>query len=142
MLRPGALGAYPQATAIRRQRLPTRDNPAMSLVYSTDAGRMCPTCRQPAAACTCKAAAAVSTFPDGTVRVSRETKGRAGKGVTLVKGLGLAEPALTAWAKAMKATCGTGGTVKDGVVELQGDHVVLVMDKLKQQGRTVKRTGG
>ncbi len=76
------------------------------------------------------------------MRVSRETKGRAGKGVTLVKGLGLAEPELTAWAKAMKATCGTGGTVKDGVVELQGDHVVLVMDKLKQQGRPVKRTGG
>ena len=57
----------------------------MSLVYSTDAGRMCPTCRQPATACTCKSAAAVSTFPDGAVRVSRETKGRAGKGVTLVK---------------------------------------------------------
>lgn len=114
----------------------------MSLVYSTDAGRMCPACRQPAGQCTCRRAAAVSTFPDGAVRVSRETKGRAGKGVTLVKGLGLADPELTAWAKAMKATCGTGGTVKDGVVELQGDHVTLVMAQLQKQGRAVKRTGG
>jgi translation initiation factor 1 len=114
----------------------------MSLVYSTDAGRMCPACRQPAGQCTCRTAAAVSTFPDGAVRVSRETKGRAGKGVTLVKGLGLVDPELTAWAKAMKATCGTGGTVKDGVVELQGDHVTLVMAQLQKQGRAVKRTGG
>ena len=142
MLRPGALGAYPQATAIRRQRLPTRDNPPMSLVYSTDAGRMCPACRRPIGQCACSKSALSTPPTDGIVRVSRETKGRAGKGVTLVKGLGLAEPELTVWAKAMKATCGTGGTVKDGVVELQGDHVVLVMDKLKQQGRTVKRTGG
>lgn len=114
----------------------------MSLVYSTDAGRMCPTCRQPATQCTCKSAVNVSTFPDGAVRVSRETKGRAGKGVTLVKGLGLVDPELTAWAKAMKATCGTGGTVKEGVVELQGDHVELVMERLRAQGRAVKRTGG
>ena len=114
----------------------------MTLVYSTEAGRMCPACRQPATGCTCRAAGAVSTFADGAVRISRETKGRAGKGVTVVRGLGLAEPELTAWAKAMKATCGTGGTVKDGVVELQGDHVLGVTAQLQKQGRTVKRVGG
>lgn len=114
----------------------------MGLVYSTDAGRMCPTCRQPATSCRCQAASTVSSFPDGAVRVSRETKGRAGKGVTIVRGLNLAEPELTTWAKAMKATCGTGGTVKDGTVELQGDHVTLVMERLKAQGRQVKRVGG
>jgi translation initiation factor 1 len=114
----------------------------MALVYSTDAGRMCPTCRQPAASCQCGAVSAVSSFPDGAVRIGRETKGRAGKGVTVVRGLALAEPELTAWAKAMKAVCGTGGTVKDGVVELQGDHVALVTQRLEAQGRRVLRTGG
>ena len=114
----------------------------MSLVYSTDAGRMCPACRQPATRCTCKAAAPAPVFADGAVRVSRETKRRNGKGVTLIKGLGLAEPALTQWAKAIKATCGSGGTVKDGVVEVQGDHVERVMAELVRQGRAVKRTGG
>jgi len=84
----------------------------------------------------------VSAFPDGAVRVSREKKGRSGKEVTLIKGLGLAEPEITAWAKGMKATCGTGGTVKDGVVELQGDHVAVVTAQLQKQGRAVKRTGG
>jgi len=67
----------------------------MSLVYSTDTGRMCPACRQPADRCTCRATPVVSAFPDGTVRVSRETKGRAGKVVTLIKGLGLADPEIT-----------------------------------------------
>ena len=114
----------------------------MSLVYSTDSGRVCPACRQPADRCTCRAATAVSTFPDGAVRVSRETKGRAGKGVTLIRGLGLVDPEITTWAKAMKALCGTGGTVKEGVVELQGDHVVAVMAHLQKQGRAVKRAGG
>jgi len=114
----------------------------MSLVYSTDMGRMCPDCRQPTDRCTCRAASAVSAFPDGAVRVSRETKGRAGKVVTLIKGLGLADPEISVWAKAIKATCGTGGTVKDGIVELQGDHVVPVMAQLQKQGRAAKRTGG
>ena len=114
----------------------------MSLVYSTDTGRMCPACRQPTDRCTCRATPVVSAFPDGAVRVSRETKGRAGKVVTLIKGLGLADPEITVWAKAIKATCGTGGTVKDGVVELQGDHVLAVMAQLQKDGRAAKRTGG
>ena len=109
------------------------------LVYSTDSGRMCPTCRLAVAACIC----GQKTAPvgDGIVRVSRETKGRAGKGVTLVKGLPLDAAALAQTAKQLKAACGSGGTVKDGVVEVQGDHCEKVIEFLKKQGWTVKRAG-
>ena len=91
---------------------------------------------------------AVATRPafagpgDGIVRVSRQTKGRAGKGVTLVKGLDLDDVALTALGKQLKTACGSGGTVKDGVIEVQGDHVERVMELLKAQGHSVKRAGG
>ncbi len=119
-----------------------KSRPASSgLVYSTDSGRMCPTCRQPLAQCRCNAAPARPTG-DGVVRVSRETKGRAGKGVTLVRGLPLDDAALVALGKQLKALCGSGGTVKDGVIEVQGDHCERVIDALKAQGYTVKRAGG
>jgi translation initiation factor 1 len=111
------------------------------LVYSTDAGRMCPTCRRPKANCTCKSNQAVPKG-DGVVRVSRETKGRAGKGVTMVKGLALDPVALNELGKQLKTTCGSGGTVKDGVIEVQGDHVERVMEALKAKGFVVKRAGG
>jgi translation initiation factor 1 len=78
---------------------------------------------------------------DGIVRVSRETKGRKGKGVTLVKGLDLDDAALTALAKQLKAACGSGGTVKDGVIEIQGDHLDKLLELLTQQGHRVKRAG-
>ena len=112
------------------------------LVYSTDAGRMCPDCRQPKAQCACKAAAAAVPAGDGTVRVSRQTKGRGGKAVTVVKGVPLAEQALVLLGKTLKTACGSGGTVKDGVIEVQGDHVERVMETLKAQGYSVKRAGG
>ena len=102
---------------------------------------MCPACRQPVAQCVCRQAAAVPAG-DGVVRVSRETKGRGGKAVTLVKGLALQADALSGLGKQLKAACGSGGTVKDGVIEIQGDHVDKVMTALKAQGHTVKRAGG
>lgn len=111
------------------------------LVYSTESGRMCPECRQPVLACVCKKQAPLSKG-DGTVRVSRETKGRGGKAVTLVKGLALDGMALNALCKQLKAVCGSGGTVKDGVIEVQGDHCDRVLDALKKQGHTAKRAGG
>lgn len=111
------------------------------LVYSTDSGRVCPDCRQPVLQCLCRAEL-VSGAPDGVVKVSRETQGRGGKAVTVVRGLGLAGEALTAQAKALKAACGSGGTAKDGVVEIQGDHVAKVVAWLQARGRTVKRAGG
>jgi len=111
------------------------------LVYSTDSGRMCPQCRQPLAQCSCHTAVN-RPAGDGIVRVSRQTKGRAGKGVTLVKGLDLDDAALIALGKLLKTACGSGGTVKEGVIEVQGDHVERVMDMLKAQAYTVKRAGG
>ena len=111
------------------------------LVYSTDSGRMCPTCRLPISNCKCKAAPA-RPAGDGVVRVSRETKGRAGKGVTLVRGVPLDDAALTVLGKQLKALCGSGGTVKEGTIEVQGDHCERVMEALKAQGYTVKRAGG
>ena len=110
------------------------------LVYSTDAGRMCPDCRQPIANCICKAQALPKT--DGVVRVSRETKGRGGKSVTLVQGLALDSLALAALGKQLRAACGSGGTAKDGVIEVQGDHCDAVMAALQKQGYNVKRAGG
>jgi translation initiation factor 1 len=112
------------------------------LVYSTDSGRMCPQCRQPVAQCRCSAASAVRAPGDGVVRVSRETKGRAGKGVTLVRGLALDPVALVALGKQLKTACGSGGTVKDGVIEVQGDHCERIVETLKSQGFSVKRAGG
>ncbi|WP_332749450.1 translation initiation factor Sui1 [Hydrogenophaga sp.] len=111
------------------------------LVYSTEAGRMCPTCRQPVAQCVCKQATVVPAG-DGVVRVSRETKGRGGKAVTLVKGVAMEAQDLAALGKQLKAACGSGGTVKDGVIEIQGDHVEKVMAALQARGHTVKRAGG
>ena len=118
-----------------------------SLVYSTESGRICPDCNQPVAQCQCAAnkkalAAAEAASTDGIVRVQRETKGRGGKSVTLVRGLGLDADALDALAKQLKAACGSGGTVKDGVIEVQGDHVVTVMAALQKLGHKVKRVGG
>jgi len=114
------------------------------LVYSTDAGRMCPDCRQPVASCICKAQAQAQHLSktDGVVRVSLQTKGRGGKSVTLVKGLPLDAGGLAALAKQLRNACGTGGTVKDGVVEVQGDHVATVMVALQKQSYVVKRAGG
>jgi len=115
-----------------------RTSETMSLVYSTDSGRMCPTCRQPQASCICgKKTAPVG---DGIVRVSREK--RSGKVVSLVKGLALDEAALTALGKQLKATCGSGGTVKDWIIEIQGDHVEKLMAFLTKAGHKVKRVGG
>jgi translation initiation factor 1 len=111
------------------------------LVYSTEGGRMCPQCRKPLGECVC-ASAPPRAPGDGVVRVSRETKGRGGKAVTLVRGLPLDDAALAALGKRIKTACGSGGTVKDAVIEVQGDHCERVMDWLKKEGWSVKRAGG
>lgn len=101
---------------------------------------MCPACRRPVAQCLCKAKAVPAG--DGTVRVRRETGGRGGKTVTAVRGLPLAAEPLAALAKRLRSACGAGGTVKDGVLELQGDHVERVIALLQEEGFVVKRAGG
>ena len=75
------------------------------------------------------------------MRVQRETQGRGGKAVTVVRGLALNAEALVAMGKQLKAVCGSGGTVKDGQIELQGDHVERVLEYLKKKGLTAKRGG-
>ena len=120
-----------------------KSNPASALVYSTEAGgRMCPDCGAPMAQCRCRQIQARAPATDGIVRVSHETKGRKGKGVTVVKGLALDAAALAAVGKQLKTACGSGGTAKDGVIEIQGDHRELVIAALSKQGHTVKRAGG
>jgi translation initiation factor 1 len=111
------------------------------LVYSTESGRMCPSCRHPAAQCVCHAKQVIAAT-DGIVRVSRETKGRGGKAVTLVRGLALDAGALGSLGKQLRSACGSGGTVKDGVIEVQGDHCDRVIERLQAQGFSVKRAGG
>lgn len=111
------------------------------LVYSTDVGRTCPACRRAVAQCACSKAAAVPPG-DGVVRISRETKGRGGKAVTVIRGLALDAASLDKLAKQLKAACGSGGTVKEGVVEVQGEHGDRVAALLQAQGHKVKRAGG
>ena len=113
---------------------------AGGLVYSTDTGRVCPVCRQAVAGCTCRQAAAPKG--DGVVRVSLQTKGRGGKSVTLVKGLALNQGAMAVLGKQLRSACGAGGTVKDGVVEVQGDHVDTLLAALHKLGHSAKRAGG
>jgi translation initiation factor 1 len=79
---------------------------------------------------------------DGIVRVRRETQGRGGKTVTTISGVPLADDALGALAGELKRRCGSGGTTKDGVIEIQGDHRDLLVAELEQRGYTVKRAGG
>ena len=119
-----------------------RDRPG-GLVYSTDlGGRMCPACRRPKEACACGPAAGSVPRGDGRVRVSRESKGRGGKTVTLVRGLPVDAAALQEIGRRLRAACGSGGTAKDGVLELQGDHRERVLAWLQQEGWQAKPAGG
>ena len=115
------------------------------LVYSTGTGRLCPECARPLADCRCrrsKPAQAVAPKGDGVVRVGRETKGRKGKGVTVVTGLPLAGTALDELATRLEKRCGSGGTVHEGAIEIQGDHRDTLVAELGKLGYTVKRSGG
>ncbi|NVD98092.1 translation initiation factor Sui1 [Massilia sp. BJB1822] len=116
-----------------------RSKSSGGLVYSTEVGRTCPACRQAIAACTCKAQTTI--MGDGQVRVSRQTKGRGGKTVTLIKGLALDPLALAQLGKQLRSACGSGGTVKDGIIEIQGDHCDLAMSTLTSLGHSPKRSG-
>jgi translation initiation factor 1 len=121
--------------------------PTSRLVYSTETGRICPDCSKALAHCVCLSKNQASTAKalaasDGVVLVSKDSKGRGGKSVTVVRGLILDGAALLALGKQLKAVCGSGGTVKDGTIEVQGDHVATVMTALQKIGITVKRSGG
>jgi translation initiation factor 1 len=102
---------------------------------------MCPACAKPISDCACRRKKAAPEG-DGIVRVGRETKGRKGKGVTVIAGAPLDETGLKELGKQLKARCGAGGTVKDGVIEIQGDHRDMLIEELRKRGWTIKRTGG
>lgn len=125
-----------------------RSSIAMSrprVVYSTGQGRLCPECGRPVAECRCRLsrpATASATRGDGIVRVGRETKGRRGKGVSVITGLPLTGAALEDLATRLKKRCGSGGTVHDGTIEIQGDHRDVLVAELSKLGYAVKRSGG
>jgi translation initiation factor 1 len=119
------------------------------LVYSTETGRICSACGKPVSACVCKKKKAVkahkrqTSYPnDGTIRIQREVKGRKGKTVTVVFGLPLENEKLKQFAKALKGRCGAGGSVKDGLIIIQGDHRQTLLDEIKKHGYKVKLAGG
>jgi translation initiation factor 1 len=112
-----------------------------TLVYSSELGRICPGCGKAKTACTCSNKSA-RTVGDGIVRIQRESKGRGGKTVTVIKGVPLDDTALQKLAGELKRRCGTGGTVKDGLIEIQGDHRDLLMSELEKRGFKAKKAGG
>ena len=102
---------------------------------------MCPSCCAPTTECSCGRASR-GPVARGPVRVGRQVQGRKGKGVTIVTGLPLATGELKQLAQALKKKCGTGGTVKDGVIEIQGDHRDLLVRELEARGWDARRSGG
>ena len=111
------------------------------IVYSTGLGRRCPNCLRAATDCVCKKGTP-GKVGDGTVRVARETQGRKGKGVTVITGLPLAQSELEELATKLKKRCGSGGTVDDGRIEIQGDHRDALVRELTALGYAAKRAGG
>lgn len=112
------------------------------LVYSTEKGRLCPDCGEAKNACRCAEAAAAVPEGDGIVRIHRETKGRKGKGVSIVTGIPLPEKDLKPLAKKLKAKLSTGGAIKGADLEFQGDHRQTLKTLLEAEGFTVKLAGG
>jgi translation initiation factor 1 len=111
------------------------------LVWSSEQGRVCPGCGKSSGACICRRKGE-RPAGDGVVRVRREFKGRGGKIVTIISGLPGADSALGELAGELKRRCGSGGTVKDGCIEIQGDQRDLVISELSLQGFKVMRAGG
>ena len=112
------------------------------IVYSSGIGRICPLCGKPLPACECSKAKSKIPAGDGVISVRREIKGRGGKTVTAVSGVPLDEDGLLELASRLKRGLGTGGSVKDGVIEIQGDRCDAVIAALTNEGYRVKRSGG
>ena len=108
------------------------------VVYSTSQGRICPTCGWPADNCQCSRAREAPVPQRIVAKLRMEKKGRGGKTVTVVDGLPRNAEFLTELCTVLKKSCGTGGTVADGAVELQGDHRDRLRDLLTARGYTVK----
>ena len=114
------------------------------LVYSTESGKICPSCQKSVSKCTCKKKKSRSQTNikyDGIIRVQREVKGRKGKTVTTVSAFQLADDELKNLATQLKRRCGTGGSVKDGVIIIQGDHRDTLVTELINRGIKTKIAG-
>jgi len=115
----------------------------VNIVYRSDVGRVCPGCRRPIAQCACKDARGKPARPGtGMVRVARATQGRGGKAVSVITGVPLDEAALAALARELKQRCGSGGTVREGTIEIQGEHRDTLVAELLRRGFAAKRAGG
>jgi translation initiation factor 1 len=115
------------------------------LVYSTETGKICPSCQKPVTECTCKKKKSRSQTNikiDGIIRIQREVKGRKGKTVTTISGFLFDADELLNLAAQLKRRCGTGGSVKDGVIVIQGDHRDTLITELKNRGFKTKIAGG
>ena len=115
------------------------------LVYSTESGKICSSCQKPLAECACKrkkTRSQVSIKIDGIIRVQREVKGRRGKTVTVVSGFQINATELKNLATQLKRRCGTGGSVKNGTIIIQGDHRDTLVAELKNRGFKAKIAGG
>jgi translation initiation factor 1 len=120
-----------------------RSRSFVNIVYRTDVGRICPGCQRPVAQCVCKDARGKAARPGaGAVRVSRATQGRGGKVVSVITGLPLSEAELAALAADLKKRCGSGGTVRDGAIEIQGEHRDTLVAELVKRGFAARRAGG
>jgi translation initiation factor 1 len=114
---------------------------AARIVYSTGIGSLCPNCRRPVRDCVCPKGVPGAANP-AAVRVGREVKGRAGKGVTTVTGLPMTLSDIESLATRLKKRCGSGGTVREGVIEIQGDHRDVIVAELVKLGWAAKKSGG
>jgi len=121
--------------------MPSNKKDKSGVVYSTEKGNMCPACGKSVSNCACSNKK-ISSQTNGAVRVAKQTKGRKGSGVTTINGLGLSEGDLKTLEKKLKKKCGSGGTVKDGIIEIQGDHREFLVYELNKMGYKAKRSGG
>ena len=115
------------------------------LVFSTETGKICSSCHNPVSDCACKKKKLRSKSNikiDGIIRVQREVKGRKGKTVTTVSGFQVKADELKNLATQLKRRCGTGGSVKDDIIIIQGDHRDTLVTELKNRGFKAKIAGG
>ena len=113
------------------------------IVYSTEKGRICPECDFPEKECHCRTKKISKIiFDDGTIRIRKEKKGRNGKEVTTIQGIPLSEQAVQSIATDIKKKLGTGGTVKDDIIEIQGDRVKFITEYFIKLGYKVQINGG
>ena len=112
-----------------------------NLVYTTSAGRVCPVCEKSKNLCVCDIKSS-PRLKGERIHISRDKKGRRGKTVTIISGISLDENGLRDLASELKRKCGTGGSVKNGDILIQGDRIELSIQFLKEKGYSAKRAGG